>query len=295
MEKKADNVKQKQLDIFTQLEIKMDNSTNILDDMRVSPFLPLTKISKNTTTYKKFIENKNVIERDTAWGKIKIRNRLLTQTHKDLLNAIYTLSTLNKTKKFDKSKRIVLTFSRYEVIKKLQMNDGGVQYKLLDDWLSEIKDTVIERVSSDEKQGLKYNIIDYVGWIDDEYGIILSDVYSKNFITSYTLNLTNRIDELIAIKGEGCGVIKSIIDHFITHDADINKKVNINLNKLIQAINYPIDSAKQLSALKSLLKKYKPELNSFGISFDTKSQNFSFIGAENIAKYPPLNLEDKKA
>lgn len=295
MEKRANTVKQKQLDLFTQLERKMDNSTNILEDMRVSPFLPLVKISKNTTTYKKFIENKNVIERETPWGKISIRNRLLTQTHKDVLNSIYTLATLNKTKKFDNSKRIVLTFSRYELLKKLQMNDGGGQYKLIDDWLREIKDTVIERTTNDEKQGVQYNIIDFVGWIDNDYGIILSDVYSKSFINSYTLNLTKRIDEMIAIKGEGCGVIKSIIDHFITHEASIHSKVNINLDKLIQAINYPIDSAKQLSGLKSILKKYKPELNSFGITFDSKNQNFSFIGAEDIGKYPPLDLKDKKA
>ena len=118
--KVKEDMKQVQLDLFTQVEIKLENSTNILDDMRVSPFLPLIKITKGTT-YKKFIENENILVRETPWGTIRIRNRLLNQNHKDLLNAIYVLGNLNHNKIVDKEVRIIIFFSKYELIKKLNL------------------------------------------------------------------------------------------------------------------------------------------------------------------------------
>lgn len=289
MSKKVEDLKLKQLDLFTQLEIKIDSSTNILDDMRVSPFLPLSKISRNTTTYKKFIENKNVLVRVTPWGKIQIRNRLLTQNHKDLLNAIYVLGNINHSKRMDNEGRIIILFSKYELLKKMNLVDSGTNYKMIDDMLSEIKDIVIDRLEGNDRIGISYNIIDDKGFNENgEYGITLSKVYSKLYVSNWTVNLTKRIDELIKIKGEGSGIIKSIIDHFITHEASDEKRVYISLEKIINVINYPVDTAKQLSQFKSTLKKYKNELNSFGISYEPKKENFIYVGTEDINKYPPL-------
>ncbi len=45
--------------------------------------------------YKNFVANNNVLERKTSWGKIQIRNRLLTQYHNDVLGGIMALK--NKT------------------------------------------------------------------------------------------------------------------------------------------------------------------------------------------------------
>lgn len=289
--KVKEDMKQVQLDLFTQVEIKLENSTNILDDMRVSPFLPLIKITKGTT-YKKFIENENILVRETPWGTIRIRNRLLNQNHKDLLNAIYVLGNLNRNKIVDKEGRIIIFFSKYELIKKLNLSDSGDNYKKIDNMLAEIKDTVIERINTNNKIGIAYNIIDDKGFDENgNYGVTLSKVYSKLYVNNWTVDLTKRIDELIAIKGEGSGIVKSIIDHFITHEASDEKRVYISLEKIINVINYPVDTAKQLSQIKSTLKKYKTELNSFGIDYDSKKQNFIYIGTENINKYPPLITE----
>ena len=242
MEKESDKVKQKQLDLFTQIEIKLENSTNILDDMRVSPFLPLIKITKGTT-YKKFIENENILVRETPWGTIRIRNRLLNQNHKDLLNAIYVLGNLNRNKIVDKEGRIIIFFSKYELLKKLNLSDSGDNYKMIDNMLAEIKDTVIERINTNNKIGIAYNIIDDKGFDENgNYGVTLSKVYSKLYVNNWTVNLTKRIDELIAIKGEGSGIVKSIIDHFITHEASDEKRVYISLEKIINVINIGIST-----------------------------------------------------
>ncbi len=294
MVKKAEDLKQKQLDLFTQVEIKIENSTNLLEDMRVSPFLPLTKISEKSNTYKKFIENKNILERQTPWGKILIRNRLLTQVHKDILHAIYALSTKHKTKKVDNEKRITMTFNRYELLKKLGMNHSGASYKRLDTWIKEIKDCVIERTTQDNNKSISYNIIDDLLKSDEEYGIVLSKNYSNRFLSEMTLSITERIDEILAIKGEGSGIIKSIIDHFLTHTVDENNPMHIGLEKIAITINYPIDSIKQISVIKKILDTYSNDLGKFGITFDEKTKCFTYIGAKDIKMFPALIFQEKK-
>ena len=61
---------------------KINESTSTLMDLRVSPFMPVDKISHNSALAKKFVANKNILKRETAFGTVEIRNRLLTQYHK---------------------------------------------------------------------------------------------------------------------------------------------------------------------------------------------------------------------
>ncbi len=292
--KAKEDMKQKQLDLFTQVEIKIENSTNLLEDMRVSPFLPLTKLSEKSITFKKFVENKNILERQTAWGKILIRNRLLTQVHKDILHAIYVLSTIHKTKRLDNENRMVMTFNRYELLKKLGMGHSGTSYKRLDEWIKQIKDCVIERTFNDNKDSISFSIIDDLIKNDDYYGVVLSKNYSKRFATEMTMNITNRFDEIVAIKGEGSGIIKSIIEHFLTHEASEDNKVHIKLEKITNIINYPVDSVKQISIIKKILFVNSEELGKFGITFDKTNTCFTYIGANDIKMFPALDLLEKR-
>ena len=61
---------------------KINESTSTLMDLRVSPFMPVDKISHNSALAKEFVANKNILKRETAFGTVEIRNRLLTQYHK---------------------------------------------------------------------------------------------------------------------------------------------------------------------------------------------------------------------
>ena len=57
-------------------------------DLRVSPFMPVDKISHNSALAREFVANKNILKRETAFGTVEIRNRLLTQYHKMILDCI---------------------------------------------------------------------------------------------------------------------------------------------------------------------------------------------------------------
>ena len=65
---------------------KIERSTSTVEELRVPIFAPVVQIAKNSSTYKEFIQNKNVRKIKTKWGEVEIRNRLLTQVHKDLLD-----------------------------------------------------------------------------------------------------------------------------------------------------------------------------------------------------------------
>ena len=67
---------------------KINESTSILMDLRVSSFMPIDKISHNSALAREFVANKNILKRETAFGVVEIRNRLLTQYHKMILDCI---------------------------------------------------------------------------------------------------------------------------------------------------------------------------------------------------------------
>src|SRR5574344_3168629 len=94
---------------------KINESTSTLMDLRVSPFMPVDKISHNSALAKKFVANKNILKRETAFGTVEIRNRLLTQYHKMILDCIM----IHNTRSVVYKGTIAIYFSIYEISQKL--------------------------------------------------------------------------------------------------------------------------------------------------------------------------------
>ncbi|EPZ1799881.1 hypothetical protein ACXK18_000714 [Campylobacter upsaliensis] len=99
MAKALKNVKEKyiQHSLFDVVE-KIEKSTSSIDELRVPIFAPISQINKNSSIYKSFVENKNIRTIETKWGAIEIRNRILTQTHKDILDLFLPMQTRYKSK-----------------------------------------------------------------------------------------------------------------------------------------------------------------------------------------------------
>ncbi len=95
---------------------KINESTSTLMDLRVSPFMPVDKISHNSALAKEFVANKNILKRETAFGTVEIRNRLLTQYHKMILDCIM----IHNTRSVVYKGTIAIYFSIYEIAQKLR-------------------------------------------------------------------------------------------------------------------------------------------------------------------------------
>ncbi len=268
------------------MEKKILDSTQTVSELRLSPFMPIQKISSRSVTYKEFIKNGNKLERSTPFGKIVIRNRLLTQHHSDIFNLIMAIKI--DTKLFSTG-QMAIYFSLYEIAKKLNITWSGQSAKDLEETIQQIADCRIIRYKND-KPLQSYKLIDDVKFSKNKnmWGIILSKEYVEHFYTDLTIDYKKRISEIVNITGEGSGLIKAIINHFITHKANQDEdkgivKINrISLMTLLETVNYPTNTKRQITSAKSFIKKFNKVLLKFNIKYDNKSKIFEYGGTKDI-------------
>lgn len=233
---------------------KIYESTSTLMDLRVSPFMPVDKISHNSALAKEFVANKNILKRETAFGTVEIRNRLLTQYHKMILDCIM----IHNTRSVVYKGTIAIYFSIYEISQKLGLEWSGKTQKNIQEAIEYIKDVVIVR-SDNNGSGISssYNIIQEMKYSSKEqsYVIVLSSLYAEYFNKTMSINYNKRFDELINIRGKGSAFIRSIIEFFITHDASADNIQRMKLMQLLETINYPSETPRQISSAKQYLKR----------------------------------------
>ena len=267
---------------------KIYESTSTLMDLRVSPFMPVDKISHNSALAKEFVANKNILKRETAFGTVEIRNRLLTQYHKMILDCIM----IHNTRSVVYKGTIAIYFSIYEISQKLGLEWSGKTQKNIQEAIEYIKDVVIVR-SDNNGSGISssYNIIQEMKYSSKEqsYVIVLSSLYAEYFNKTMSINYNKRFDELINIRGKGSAFIRSIIEFFITHDASADNIQRMKLMQLLETINYPSETPRQISSAKQYLKDYEDELSKFNIKYYSGSQLFEYSGTTDIRFIPPLD------
>ena len=267
---------------------KINESTATLMDLRVSPFMPVDKISHNSALAKEFVANKNILKRETAFGTVEIRNRLLTQYHKMILDCIM----IHNTRSVVYKGTIAIYFSIYEIAQKLGLEWSGKTQKNIQEAIEYIKDVVIVRTdSSGSGIASSYNIIKEMKYSSKEqsYVIVLSSLYAEYFNKTMSINYNKRFDELISIRGKGSAFIRSIIEFFITHDASAENIQRMKLIQLLETINYPCETPRQISSAKQYLKDYEDELAKFNIKYYSGSQLFEYSGTTDIRFIPPLD------
>ena len=267
---------------------KIYESTSTLMDLRVSPFMPVDKISHNSALAKEFVANKNILKRETAFGTVEIRNRLLTQYHKMILDCIM----IHNTRSVVYKGTIAIYFSIYEISQKLGLEWSGKTQKNIQEAIEYIKDVVIVR-SDNNGSGISssYNIIQEMKYSSKEqsYVIVLSSLYAEYFNKTMSINYNKRFDELINIRGKGSAFIRSIIEFFITHDASADNIQRMKLMQLLETINYPSETPRQISSAKQYLKDYEDELAKFNIKYYSGSQLFEYSGTTDIRFIPQLD------
>ena len=267
---------------------KINESTSTLMDLRVSPFMPVDKISHNSALAREFVANKNILKRETAFGTVEIRNRLLTLYHKMILDCIMVHNIRSVVYKGT----IAFYFSIYEIAQKLGLEWSGKTQKNIQEAIEYIKDVVIVR-SDSNGSGItsSYNIIQEMKYSSKEqsYVIVLSSLYAEYFNKTMSINYNKRFDELISIRGKGSAFIRSIIEFFITHDASAENIQRMKLIQLLETINYPCETPRQVTSAKQYLKEYEDELAKFNIKYYTGSQLFEYSGTTDIRFIPPLD------
>lgn len=266
---------------------KISESTSTLMDLRVSPFMPVDKISHNSALAREFVANKNILRRETSFGTVEIRNRLLTQYHKSILDCIM----IHNIRSVVYKGTIAIYFSIYEIAKHLGLEWNGKTQSNIQEAIEYIKDVVIVRSDINHSSlTTSYNIIQEMTYSAKEqsYVVVLSSQYAEYFNKTISINYNKRFSELIEIKGKGSALIRSIIEFFITHDASAENIQRMSLIQLLETINYPCGTARQITSAKQYIKEYGKQLLKFNIHYNTSSQVFEYSGTRDIRFIAPL-------
>ena len=83
---------------FDKVKEKFKCSTATVEEMRYAIFAPIERVSYNSKASIEMRKNKN-IQKKKNWGKFKIKNKILNQTHRDLLDCILMVNYLKATMK----------------------------------------------------------------------------------------------------------------------------------------------------------------------------------------------------
>lgn len=268
--------------LFDTIQQKIERSTSTVAELRVAMWAPIEKISEKSVTYKDFVENKNIRKIKTSWGELEIRNRLLTQTHKDIFDAILTVA---KETKVLKNGKIALYFTPYEILEFL--GKSTTHYTWLLEKIKEIADAKINYKNNNGDQYL-FNILSTVAFSEKRglYGVTIDEDYMRFFANSLTLDYSKYVKDIALIDD---ALIKAIIKFFLTHDAR-DYPFKISLLELLKTVGYPSDSTRQVSSAKSSIYKHKEKLEEYTITYDKKNQVFAYFGKENIYFTASLNI-----
>lgn len=262
-----------QLSLFDTI-VKIEKSTSSVDELRVPIFAPISKLSGNSTMAKSFAENgKRTVK--TSWGSAEIRNVLLTQLHKDLLDCIMTHSIA--TKRLEKG-GVALYFYLNDIL--THYGDKGKNTNWLKEKLDDLADVRLKYYRTDESVDdddmSDFRIFSKSAYSAKEkmYCVILDDTYVKLFETGVSLDYRDELPRLLQLKSP---VLKAIIRFFFSHNHS-----NMSLAQLFETIGYPEQSKRSQQLIRKELSENVEMFHSFGIVYDPQKQMFYYHGNENV-------------
>lgn len=205
---------------FDKVREKFKCSTATVEEMRYAIFAPIERISYNSKAANEMRKNKN-IERKTNWGTFKIKNAILTQTHRDLLDCILTYGELLENNNDDKDS-IGYKFSLNQMLNKFyakKTRNTKIITSLIEDLVSAL--IIIEPNNGDHA---KFNILSFAGYLKeiDSYYIKFNPYYVSFFFNSLTINYKEYLDDIIHIKEP---IIKAIIRLALTQKDTLTLKI----------------------------------------------------------------------
>ena len=282
--------KKVQKSLFDTVEDKIKYSTSTIEELRVPIYAPVKQLPPQSAAAKDFKKNNNVRVLETKWGQVEIRNRLLTQTHKDIMDLIFTYN--KKIKKLENGS-IALYFSQSEISKFYNIGDNddkvvnkSKNLKWFRQKLDEIADCRIQYKDNNGNE-IDFRIILKKAFSASEnlYGIVLDSNYIEFYEKGLSVNYSSKIPDLILVDSP---LVKSIIRFFFTH-----KALNLTLEDILVTVVFPLPaSIRTLQTAKKTLREHVDVFKQFDIEYNPKKEIFYYKGTKEI--FINLPLVEKK-
>ena len=272
-----------QKSLFETVEDKIKYSTSSVEELRVPIYAPVKQLPPQSVAAKEFKKNNNVRIIETKWGHVEIRNRLLTQTHKDIMDLIFTYH--KKIKRLEDG-TIALYFSQSEISKFYNNDDSENKSKNLK-WFRQKLDEISDcRIQYKDNSGneIDFRIILKKAFSSNEnlYGIVLDANYVEFYEKGLSVNYSSKIPDLISVESP---LVKSIIRFFFTH-----KAINLSLENVLITIGFPLPaSTRTLQVAKKTLRESVELFKQFDIVYDSKKEVFYYKGTTEVYINMPIS------
>ena len=272
-----------QKSLFETVEDKIKYSTSSVEELRVPIYAPVKQLPPQSVAAKEFKKNNNVRIIETKWGHVEIRNRLLTQTHKDIMDLIFTYH--KKIKRLEDG-TIALYFSQSEISKFYNNDESENKSKNLK-WFRQKLDEISDcRIQYKDNSGneIDFRIILKKAFSSNEnlYGIVLDANYVEFYEKGLSVNYSSKIPDLISVESP---LVKSIIRFFFTH-----KAINLSLENVLITIGFPLPaSTRTLQVAKKTLRESVDLFQQFDIIYDSKKEVFYYKGTTEVYINMPIS------
>ena len=281
-----------QKSLFENVEDKIKYSTSSVEELRVPIYAPVKQLPPQSSAAKDFKKNNNVRTIETKWGHVEIRNRLLTQTHKDIMDLIFTYN--KKIKRLDDG-TIALYFSQSEISKAYNNsndNESTTNTSKNLKWFRQKLDEIADcRIQYKDNKGneIDFRVILKKAFSSKEnlYGIVLDSNYVEFYEKGLSVNYSSKIPELISVESP---LVKSIIRFFFTH-----KALNLSLENILITVGFPLPaSIRTMQTAKKTLREHIDVFKQFDIEYDAKSEVFYYKGTTEVFINMPINNKTEK-
>jgi len=276
-----------QKNLFQTVEDIIKYSTSSVEELRVPIYAPVKQLPPQSVAAKDFKKNNNVRIIETKWGHVEIRNRLLTQTHKDIMDLIFTY---HKKRKRLKDGTIALYFSQSEISKFYNNEENENKSKNLK-WFRQKMDEISDcRIQYKDNNGneIDFRIILKKAFSSKEnlYGIVLDPNYVEFYENGLSVNYSSKIPDLISVNSP---LVKSIVRFFFTH-----KAINLSLENVLMTVGFPFPaSARTLQNAKKTLREHINTFKQFNIEYNPEKEIFYYRGTDDVYINMPIDKKTK--
>lgn len=277
-----------QKNLFQTVEDVIKYSTSSVEELRVPIYAPVKQLPPQSVAAKDFKKNNNVRIIQTKWGHVEIRNRLLTQTHKDIMDLIFTY---HKKRKRLEDGTIALYFSQSEISRIYNKDEENENKSKNLKWFRQKMDEISDcRIQYKDNEGneIDFRIILKKAFSSTEnlYGIVLDPNYVEFYEKGLSVNYSSKIPDLISVDSP---LVKSIIRFFFTH-----KAINLSLENVLMTVGFPFPaSTRTLQTAKKTLREHVEVFKQFDIEYDSEKEIFYYRGTDEVYINMPLDKKTK--
>lgn len=245
---------------------KFAKSTSSVLEIRSKLYAPVTTHSAEEKREFKANGKKRIVETDAGFAIIK--GTLLTQTHKDILDCLFSEAIEIKPTALGGLSMVVPTdglLSKYN-----GTDDSDLSW--IKNKIDEIQVSAFEFKTKDKTKLYSFNIINSFAHKEDVglYYVELSPDYCRFFEEQLSLGYKDEVEKLLKLDSP---LAKAIVRYFWSHQSS----VTMTIDEVFNAVGYSSgDSEKSKKMKKLILISSISSITSYGITYDAATESFTY-------------------